>query len=63
MYGIAQEETIAFGDGYNDLPMIEWAGTGVAMANAPEEIKNKADLVTLSNDEDGVAVILERYFQ
>lgn len=59
MYGIKQEETVSFGDGYNDLPMIEWAGLGVAMANAPDEIKKRADLVTLSNEEDGVAAVLE----
>ena len=62
LYDIPQAETIAFGDGYNDLPMIEWAGLGVAMSNASEEIKQKADTVTLSNDEDGVAVMLEKYF-
>ena len=59
MYGIKKEETIAFGDGYNDLPMIEWAGLGVAMANAPAEIKERADRVTLSNEEDGVAAVIE----
>ena len=47
---------IAFGDAHNDLEMIEYAGTGVAMGNASREIKDAADLVTLTNDEDGVAV-------
>ena len=52
---------MAFGDGYNDLSMIAYAGLGVAMGNAVEELKQKADQVTRSNDEDGIAVILEKY--
>jgi len=58
-YGITREEMIAVGDGFNDLAMIEYAGLGVAMGNAPEEVKNAADYVTLSNDEDGVAKVIE----
>ncbi len=61
-YGIKREECIAVGDGFNDLPMIEWAGLGVAMANADDAIKQKADAVTLSNEEDGVAALIEKYF-
>ncbi len=57
---IKQEEVIAFGDGYNDLSMIEFAGLGVAMANACDEVKQKADRITLSNDEDGIAHVLEQ---
>lgn len=53
---IDPSEMIAFGDAHNDLEMIEYAGTGVAMGNASREIKDAADLVTLTNDEDGVAV-------
>ena len=60
-YGIHREEIIAIGDGYNDLPMIDYAGLGIAMGNAPEEIRQKADAVTLSNDEDGVAAAIELY--
>lgn len=60
-YGITREEMIAVGDGYNDLSMIEYAGLGVAMGNAPEEIKKQADFVTLSNEEDGVAYLIERF--
>jgi hydroxymethylpyrimidine pyrophosphatase-like HAD family hydrolase len=56
-----QYKLIAVGDGFNDLSMIEYAGLGVAMGNAPEEIKSKADYVTLSNDEDGVAHVLEEF--
>lgn len=58
--GVRREEILAFGDGYNDLEMIEFAGTGVVVANAPEEIRRKADYVTASNNEDGVAAALER---
>lgn len=60
--GVSAEELMAFGDGWNDVSMIEYAGMGVAMANGCDEIKAKADLITLSNDEDGVAVVLERIF-
>ena len=61
-YGIKQEEVIAIGDGFNDLPMIEWAGLGIAMENASETVKECADEVTASNDEDGVALVIEKYF-
>jgi Cof subfamily protein (haloacid dehalogenase superfamily) len=53
--GFTLENCIAFGDGLNDLSMIEAAGTGVAMANAHPQVLATADLVTASNDEDGVA--------
>src|SRR5574344_435323 len=56
--GIEREEVIAFGDGYNDVTMIEFAGTGVAMGNATEEIKNAADMVTRSNNDDGIVFAL-----
>ncbi len=58
--GIDAAEVIAFGDMPNDLPMLRWAGRGVAVANAHPEVLAQADEVTLSNDEDGVAVVLER---
>jgi len=60
-HGIAREEMIAVGDGYNDVPMLEYAGLGVAMGNAPEDIKGMCQAVTLGNDEDGVAKVIERY--
>lgn len=60
-YGIKQSEMIAVGDGYNDLSMIEYAGLGVVMANAKDAIKEKADFVTLSNDEDGVAHVIYKF--
>lgn len=52
---LTTEDMIAFGDGYNDLSMLKLAGMGVAMANAVAEVREKADYVTLSNEEDGVA--------
>ena len=52
---------MACGDGYNDLTMIRYAGMGVAMANARDEVKAEADYVTLSNDEDGVAAAIEKF--
>jgi len=60
--GVTAAETIAFGDMPNDVPMFGWAAYGVAMANAHDELKAVADEVTVSNDEDGVAVVLERLF-
>ena len=58
---ISREEVIACGDGYNDLSMIRFAGLGVAMANAAKDIQSEADFVTLSNEEDGVAHVIERF--
>ncbi|SNX62396.1 hypothetical protein SAMN06272735_4172 [Streptomyces sp. TLI_55] len=58
--GLKAAETIAFGDMPNDIPMFGWAARGVAMANAHEELKAVADEVTSSNEEDGIAVVLER---
>lgn len=59
--GYKKEEMIAFGDGHNDASMVRYAGTGVAMANAVQDLKDIADEVTLSNDEDGIAVTLAKY--
>ena len=53
------ENTIAIGNDKNDISMFEVAGLSVAVANASEDIKNKVDYITLSNDEDGVALFLE----
>lgn len=60
-YGIKQSEMIAVGDGFNDLSMIEYAGLGVAMANSPDEVKERADYITLSNEEDGVAHVIREF--
>jgi Cof subfamily protein (haloacid dehalogenase superfamily) len=57
---IQRAETIAFGDMINDIPMLAWAGRGIAVANAHPEVKAAADEVTASNDDDGVALVLER---
>ncbi len=59
--GIKREEVIAFGDNYNDMDMIRYAGLGVAMANAVPELKAAADLVAPANTEDGVAQVIEQY--
>ena len=57
-----QNNTIAFGDGENDLEMIQFAKIGVVMDNAVPKLKEIADYITLSNNEDGVAIALKKYF-
>lgn len=59
--GIGREQTMGFGDGENDLTMMELAGCGIAMENGMEHVKAAADHITISNDEDGVAAALEQY--
>ncbi|MBC2120186.1 HAD family phosphatase [Listeria marthii] len=56
--GISPENIIAFGDGHNDITMVEYAGTGIAMSNAVPELKAAASSITLSNNEDGIAHVL-----
>ena len=58
--GIDPAEVISFGDAANDIPMLQTAGMGVAMGNAQEAVKAAADMVTLSNNEDGIAAALEK---
>lgn len=58
---IRREDVVVFGDMPNDLEMIEWAGLGVAMGNAEDQVKAAADIVTETNDEDGVAAVLQRW--
>jgi Cof subfamily protein (haloacid dehalogenase superfamily) len=58
--GVPAAEVVAFGDMPNDVPMLEWAGHGVAVANAHPDAIAAADEVAPANDEDGVAVVLER---
>ena len=58
--GISQQQTMAFGDGTNDLSMLLAAGCSVAMGNAHPSVKAAADLVTADNDSDGVALVIER---
>ena len=60
-FGIRREECMAFGDGGNDIPMLRYAGIGVAMGNAREEVKAAADYVTSSVDEDGIAMALRHF--
>jgi len=59
--GINAEEMICCGDGYNDITMIEYAGLGVAMGNAQSIVKETADFITLSNDEDGVLHVIKNF--
>lgn len=59
---LTREEMVACGDGFNDKTMIEYAGMGVAMANAQDAVKEVADFVTKSNDEDGVVYAIEKLF-
>jgi Cof subfamily protein (haloacid dehalogenase superfamily) len=61
-HGIAPPEVLAFGDMPNDVPMLTWAGRAVAVANAHPAVREIADDVTLSNDDDGVAAYLEKVF-
>lgn len=61
-HGYGATDVIAFGDMPNDLAMLEWAGRGVAVANAHPAVLGIVDEVTGSNDDDGVAQVLERYF-
>jgi Cof subfamily protein (haloacid dehalogenase superfamily) len=59
--GIKQEEIICIGDSGNDIDMISYAGLGVAMGNASSHVKEVADFVTLSNEEDGVAHVINKF--
>jgi len=59
---VSADGCAAFGDSFNDLPMLEWAGVGVAMENAKPALKAIADLIAPANTADGVAVILKRLF-
>lgn len=61
MVNIDKDDVIAVGDGFNDLSMIEYAELGIAMDNAPGEVKSRANFVTSSNDEDGVAKVIEKF--
>jgi hydroxymethylpyrimidine pyrophosphatase-like HAD family hydrolase len=59
--GIDRADVLAVGDGDNDRAMLRWAGLGVAMGQAPPEVKADADEVTGTVLEDGLAAVLERY--
>lgn len=60
--GMTKGEMIAIGDGFNDLSMIQYAGLGIAMKNAQDVVKQAADFITLSNDEDGVAYAVKKFY-
>ena len=60
--GIEQKDVVCCGDGYNDISMIRYAGVGVAMSNAKDVVKEAADVITGSNDEDGLVPVIEKYF-
>lgn len=59
--GLTKEQMIACGDGYNDLTMIQYAGLGVAMENAVLPVRKAADYITLSNNDDGIAHVVEKF--
>lgn len=59
--GVEQKNVLAIGDSPNDTSMLRWAGLGIAMGNASDEVKSVADEITLSVDDDGVAKVLEKY--
>lgn len=60
--GISSEEMVCCGDGFNDISMIEIAGLGVAMENAQEVVKQAADFITYSNDDDGILHVIKKFF-
>lgn len=61
LYNVKREEVLTIGDSENDLSMIEYAGLGVAMGNASDVIKAKADYITDTNDNDGVAEVISKF--
>lgn len=62
MFGLSKENLVACGDGHNDVTMIDYAGMGVAMENACDEVKRVSNFITKSNDEDGVAYAIDKFF-
>jgi len=58
-YGFDAADVLAFGDGLNDIDMLRWAGQAVAMSNAPDSVRDAADRVAPSNEDDGIAVVVE----
>lgn len=60
-FNIPIEDTVAIGDNFNDVPMLEAAGLSVAMGNAEEDVKKLCDVVTLTNNEHGVAHAIEQF--
>ena len=62
MLGMEQAQTVCCGDGFNDITMLEYAGVGVAMGNAQPPVKEVADYVTATNDEDGIVEVIQKFF-
>ena len=60
-FGLTSENVISCGDGFNDITMIQYAGLGVAMGNAQQAVKEVADYITATNDEDGLVPVIEQY--
>ena len=60
--GVTRENTVCCGDGFNDISMIRYAGLGVAMGNAQQAVKDAADYITGTNDEDGLVEVIRRFF-
>ena len=61
--GLTADQMISCGDGYNDVSMIEYAGLGVAMENAQSVVKDTADFITRSNDDDGILHVIEKFMK
>ncbi|HCR82579.1 MAG TPA: Cof-type HAD-IIB family hydrolase [Lachnospiraceae bacterium] len=61
--GLNEDQMICCGDGYNDVSMIEYAGLGVAMENAQSVVKDSADFITRSNDDDGILYVIEKFMK
>ena len=59
--GLTAANLMACGDGWNDLPMLKFAGLGVAMGNAQPEVKAAADYITADNEHDGVGLAVEKF--
>lgn len=59
--GLTREDAICCGDGFNDISMIQYAGLGVAMGNAQPAVKEAADYITATNDEDGLVQVIDRF--
>lgn len=60
--GVERGNTVCCGDGFNDISMIKYAGVGVAMGNAQQAVKEAADYITATNDEDGLVQVIEKFF-
>lgn len=60
--GASRENTVCCGDGFNDISMLQYAGVGVAMGNAQQAVKDAADYITATNDEDGLVQVIEKFF-